>query len=270
MYEELYAPLPDAGAYLERIGLAGADPEPTAEWLDRITHAQLIHIPFDAMDCWGRGDTPSLAIEDLFEKIIRRRRGGYCFELNSLFCSFLRALGYKAYIVVVHLLHGFTPPPAHCAVVCVIDDERYFCDVGYGGPVPDGCVKYDGLVHHGYRVVRDGYYHCLEKINDDGEANRVMLYSDIAALPVDLIPLNYFVSGRPGSNFRNILNVNLRLEDGNTWIRGKVFNLHSSEENIERELKDLDDLRNVLERYFGIPGSEPPMRELDDQPGLQT
>ena len=69
MYEELYSPLPDADAYLERIGLAGERPSPTAEWLDRLVHAQLTHIPFDAMDCWGRGDTPSLATEDLFDKI---------------------------------------------------------------------------------------------------------------------------------------------------------------------------------------------------------
>ena len=71
MYEELYAPLPDAEAYLERIGLSGERPAPTPEWLDRIVHAQLTHIPFDAMDCWGRGDTPSLATEDLFDKIVR-------------------------------------------------------------------------------------------------------------------------------------------------------------------------------------------------------
>ena len=55
MYEELYAPLPDAAAYLKRIGFARETPEPSAEWLDRLVHAQLTHIPFDAMDVWGRG-----------------------------------------------------------------------------------------------------------------------------------------------------------------------------------------------------------------------
>ena len=266
MYEELYAPLPDINAYLERIGLEGSNPLPTVEWLDVLTHAQLTHVPFDAMDCWGLGETPSLATNDLFDKIIRRRRGGYCFELNSLFCAFLRALGYDAYIVVVHLLHGFTPPPAHCAIICVIDNEKYFCDVGYGGPVPDGCVKYDGSFYHGYRVVSDGDFQCLEKINDDGSIQKVMLYNDVAALPVDLIPLNYFVSQRPGSNFRNILNVNLRLENGNVWIKGKRFYLHTSTEIVDREIKDVDDLNNLLEHFFGIPRSEASIRSLDGQP----
>ena len=268
MYEELYAPLPDAEAYLERIGLAGERPLPTAEWLDRLVHAQLTHIPFDAMDCWGRGETPSLATADLFDKIVIRRRGGYCFELNSLWCAFLRALGYDAYIVVVHLLRDFVPPPAHCAVICNIDGEKYFTDVGYGGPVPDGCVRYDGETHHGYRVAEEGDFCCLERIGADGNAQRAMLYSDSPALPVDLIPLNYYVS-RPGSNFINILNVNFRRDDGNLWIKGKVFSLHASSETFDRELRDTEDLKDVLERYFGIPGHNVTLRSLDDQPGMQ-
>ena len=270
MYEELYSPLPDADAYLERIGLAGESPEPTAEWLDRLIHAQLTHIPFDAMDCWGKGVTPSLAIDDLFDKIVRRHRGGYCFELNSLFCSFLRALGYEAYVVIIHLLRDFTPPPAHCAVICVIGGEKYFCDVGYGGPVPDGCVRYDGKVHHGYRVIPEGDFFCLELVNDDGSSRRVMLYSDNAVLPVDLIPLNFYVSGRPDSGFCRVLNVNFRLEDGSVWISGRKFFLHTSSERIEREIEDLDDLRGILEGYFGIPWQEVTARPLDDQPGFST
>ena len=268
MYEELYAPLPDVNAYLSRIGLAGETPEPTAVWLDKLVHAQLVHIPFDAMDCWGRGDTPSLATQDLFEKIILRRRGGYCFELNSLLCAFLKALGYDAYVVIVRLLGGrdFIPPPAHCAVVCRIDGQKYFCDVGYGGPVPDGCVAYDGAVHHGYRGVRSGDFHCLELVKEDGTAEQVMLYHDVAALPVDLIPLNYHVSQRPGSFFQALLNVNLRLPDGGVWLRGRQFSLHSSTERFDREIRDLDDLKQILPRYFGIPGDDPPMRALDDQP----
>ena len=263
MYEELYAPLPDCAAYLERIGLGGAKTEPTAAWLDRLVHAQLISIPFDAMDVWGRGDCPSLATEDLFNKIIVRRRGGYCFELNSLFCALLKALGYDAYLVAVNLVGGrdFIPPPAHCAVICRIGGEKYFSDVGYGGPVPDGTVKFGGGVAHGYRVVEDGDYHVLELAGDAG-FERVMLFHDIPALPVDLEPLNFHVSQRPGSYFAAFLNLNLRLPDGSVSIFGRKFRLHTATERIEREVRDLDDLRALLPKYFGIPADEPPMREL--------
>ena len=135
MYEELYAPLPDAAAYLNRIGLAKETPEPTAQWLDRLVHAQLTHIPFDAMDVWGRGDTPSLAIDDLFDKIILRRRGGYCFEMNGFFCAILQEMGFPAYGVLTRLSRdgktfgGYL----HRMNLTEADGVRYICDVGYGG-----------------------------------------------------------------------------------------------------------------------------------------
>ena len=266
MYEELYAPLPDSAAYLERIGLAGARPEPTAEWLDRLVHAQLLTVPFDAMDVWGRGDCPSLATEDLFNKIVVRRRGGYCFELNSLFCALLKSLGFDAYVVIVNLIGGrdFVPPPAHCAVICRIAGEKYFSDVGYGGPVPDGTVKFGGEIAHGYRVVEDGYYHALELV-DGAEPGRIMLFHDIPALPVDLDPLNFHVSQRPGSFFQMFLNLNLRLPDGSVSIFGRAFHLHTAAERIERDVRDLDDLRELLPKYFGIPADDPPLRELPDK-----
>lgn len=264
MYEELYAPLPDLNAYLERIGLAGEKPEPTAEWLDRLVHEQLVHIPFDDMDVWGRADCPSLAIEDLFNKIIVRRRGGYCFELNSLFHSFLEAIGFETYVVAVNLMAGrpFISPPAHCAVICIIDGEKYFCDVGYGGPVPDGCVKYGGEVYHGYRIVQDGFHTVLEQVTED-KVTRVMLYHEYPSLPVDLQPLNYHVSQRPGSMFQARLTVNLRLPDGSASISGNEFHYHTAKETIDRQLTSLDELKEILPKYFGIPAEDPPYRELD-------
>ena len=264
MYEELYAPLPDSAAYLERIGLADAQPEPTLAWLEQLVRAQLTHIPFDAMDVWGRGDCPSLAIEDLFDKIVRRHRGGYCYELNSLFCSFLKALGYDAYLVSVILVVGrdHIPPPAHCAIVCRIDGKKYFCDVGFGGPVPNGAVPFDGTVAHGYRVLEDGAFHVLEQV-EGKEPGRIMLFHDVPVLPVELIPLNFHVSQREGSHFQQFLNVNLRYADGAASIFGRQFHFHAGDQRVERELTDLDDLKRVLETYFGIPGDDPPLRSLD-------
>ncbi len=264
MYEELYAPLPDKEAYLARIGLAGEAVAPTVEWLDRLVHAQLTHVPFDDMDVWGRGDCPSLAIEDIYSKIVVRRRGGYCFELNSLFCSLLKSVGFDAYLVVVSLLFGkgFVPPPAHCGIVCTIDGEKYFCDVGFGGPVPDGAVRYGGSIDHGYRIGTDGAFTYLEWVETDNPG-RVMLFHDVPALPVELIPLNFHVSQRPGSLFRSTLNLNLRLDDGSVSVTNRSFKLRTRQERTEREIADLDELRGILPKYFGIPADDPPCREFD-------
>jgi N-hydroxyarylamine O-acetyltransferase len=266
MFEELYAPLPDPAAYLARIGLAGAQTAPTAAWLDRLVHAQLTHIPFDDLDVWARGDCPSLGIVDLFEKIVVRRRGGYCFELNSLFCAFLRALGYDACPVIVCIVQDrdCIPPPAHCAVLCTLAGARYFCDVGYGGRVPDGAVKLDCGVHHGYRVGREGDFFLLERATDAG-AERIMLFRDTPALPVELLPLNYHVSQRPDSVFRRVPMLNLRLPDGSVTVQGDAFRCHTAAQRIERTIADADELRALLPRYFGIPADAPPLRAIEHE-----
>lgn len=264
MFEELYAPLPDTGAYLERIGLAGEKPRADRQWLLRLVSAQLRHIPFDDMDVWARGVCPSLAVADMFEKIIVRRRGGYCYELNSLFCAFLKALGYRAYTVAVHIVkdRDYLPVPSHCAVVCDIGGEHFFCDVGFGGPVPDGAVPFDGETHYGYRVVKSGIYHVLESRSDVGETQAIMLFKDIPAEPVELIPLNYYTSQRPDSDFRSTLSLNLRLTGGSVTVKGADFRFNDGSERIERRLRDTQDLREILRRYFGMNPDEIVLRDI--------
>ena len=106
--------------------------------LNRLLFAQLTHIPFDSLDVWGAGCCPSLQLQDIYEKIVEKGRGGYCFELNTFFRSLLNALGFDAYQAVAYILNpdGTLQPPAHNVVLCDLDGKRYFMDAGYGGPVP--------------------------------------------------------------------------------------------------------------------------------------
>ena len=94
MSEELYAPIPDLDAYLARIGIAEAK-EPTLDFLDEVIMAHQCSVPFDDLDTCALDIVPSLGIPDLFEKIVVRKRGGYCFELNALFGALLKALGFQ-------------------------------------------------------------------------------------------------------------------------------------------------------------------------------
>ncbi len=264
MFEELYAPLPDPEKYLERIGLAGAKVEPTAEWLDRLVVAQLYHIPFDDLDVFAKGEWPSLAVEDLFNKIIINKRGGYCYELNSLFKAFLLSLGYDAYTVIVHLMGGRDQVgvPSHCAVVVRIDGRKYFLDVGFGGRVPNGAVAFDGEIHHGYRVGLQDMYTRVDLV-EGAESTRVMLFKDMSALPVELMPLNYHTSQNPTSMFRHRPMLQLRYPDGSVALTGRDFKYHRGEERIEKQFEGGEkELKDLALEYFGIPDA--PVRELED------
>jgi N-hydroxyarylamine O-acetyltransferase len=79
--------------YLDRINYDGPL-SPTAETLRLLQVAHLQAVPFENLSIHAN---EPIVLEDqaLFEKIVRRRRGGFCYELNGLFAALLRELGFK-------------------------------------------------------------------------------------------------------------------------------------------------------------------------------
>ena len=83
----------DVDALLTRIGYNGSR-EPTLESLEGLHRAFLLAVPFENLDI-HIGRTISLDPDAIFEKIVTRRRGGFCYECNGLFAELLSALGYS-------------------------------------------------------------------------------------------------------------------------------------------------------------------------------
>ena len=128
----------DVDAYLNRIGVsrpAAAD-QPALRELHR---AHQIAVPFENLSI-HLGEPISLAEEDLFEKIVRQRRGGFCYELNGAFALLLEALGYRVTRVAARVFGGesFGPPFDHLVLLVSTSDgfpdERgpWLVDVGFG------------------------------------------------------------------------------------------------------------------------------------------
>ncbi|MGE0665504.1 MAG: arylamine N-acetyltransferase [Sphingomonadales bacterium] len=121
----------DTDAYLRRIGLAAA-PESTVEGLHALQRAQVLAIPFENFDILlGRGI--SLEPEAVFDKLVRRRRGGYCFEVNGLLLAALHAFGFEARALLgrVHLM-GQTTGRSHQVSLVTIGGEDWIADAGFG------------------------------------------------------------------------------------------------------------------------------------------
>ena len=263
MYEELFAPIPDLDAYLARIGMKREDVTHDETGLTALVRAHVGHIPFDDMDVWGPGICPSLSVEDLYNKVIVRKRGGYCFELNSLFRAFLRDLGFEVYCVMIHSVRGrdYVAPALHCAVIVTIDGMKYFTDVGYGGPAPYGAVAFDGLVHHGFFLREEQGYMLLCDVQS-GETVPAMLFRDAAAQPVDFITPNFYVSQDRPSIFRNRLMLNLRNDEGIFITNDNEFKIARPDGSHElRTLETMDELKQVLTTYYGIDPAEATLRE---------
>ena len=123
-----------AAAYLDRIG---ADPVDAldADALRRLHRAHLLAVPFENLSI-HLSEPISLTEPDLADKIIRRRRGGFCYELNGLFALLLESLGATVARVGarVHGDHGFGPPFDHLALIVSPPDGSgpWLADVGFG------------------------------------------------------------------------------------------------------------------------------------------
>jgi N-hydroxyarylamine O-acetyltransferase len=120
-------------AYLDRIGYSGPT-QPTLQTLQRIHLAHLLTVPFENLDI-HRGRPIRLERDPLFQKIVRERRGGFCFELNSLLAALLQGLGFSVQLLsgqVSRVDGSFGPEFDHLAVQVNLKDDAWLADVGYG------------------------------------------------------------------------------------------------------------------------------------------
>lgn len=123
----------DVAAYLDRLG-ARRPPAPTLDALAELTLAHLYAVPFENLDIAAHRPL-SLVPDALYDKIVVRRRGGFCYELNGLFAVLLRALGFDVTLLAGQVFDPSTgvPGPERAHLVLLVElDGPWLVDVGWG------------------------------------------------------------------------------------------------------------------------------------------
>ncbi|MER5642420.1 arylamine N-acetyltransferase [Kitasatospora sp. NPDC002227] len=120
-----------AAQYLARIG-AERPARPDLAGLRRLHEAHLLAVPFECLSI-ELGEPVSLAEEQLLAKIVDRRRGGFCYEVNGAFAALLTALGYQVELLSARVFFDekLGPPFDHLALRVRLD-EPWLVDVGFG------------------------------------------------------------------------------------------------------------------------------------------
>ena len=254
--------------YCERIGFDAAlhCDFPT---LQRLHHLHPVAIPFENLDSWlGRPvtlDTPAV-----FAKLVTSKRGGYCFEQNSLFREVLEALGFNvrglAARVLWNLPAGSMPPRTHMLLLVTLDERRFIADVGFGGLTLTAPLELDSdavqtTPHEAFRITHsEGDY--VMHANVAGAWQTLYSFNLEAQMPSDYAMFNWHVSNHPQSRFV------LRLIAGRpaAGMRHALFDGRYTRHYVGNQSEHVSlaapaDLRRVMVQEFGIDLSALPELE---------
>ncbi|WP_127581884.1 arylamine N-acetyltransferase family protein [Paenibacillus koleovorans] len=249
---------PEVQAYLDRIDFDGPI-DTSVACLAGLQNAHLHAVPYENLDILNRVPL-SLAIPDLYSKIVERRRGGFCFELNSLFGWLLRELGFE----VTDLFARFwrdepNPPPKrrHQVFRVDIDGIAYLCDVGVGGIVPrepvrlvEGEEQRQG--NETYRMDVDPYFGWVLMELKKGDWVRIYSFTEEPQLSKDFYTASFWCEYAPDSIFRTNTMVAIRTKEGRNTIAGREFRIFTSEGVKAFTPETEEDYRVALRTYFGI------------------
>ena len=191
-----------AGQYLERIGVAPSERPPNESALRDLQLAHLLTVPFENLDVFHRrGVTTDLAWS--LPKIVERRRGGWCFELNGAFGWLLDELGYEVDYVSCQVFgdDGWGPALDHCALVVHLDGVRWFVDVGFGDccmvPVRMEEGEHDAVPRR-VRFALDDESFRLSELTLDGTWRDSLQGTFQPRQLVDFTPRSEFLQTEPG------------------------------------------------------------------------
>ena len=238
--------------------------------LEALQRAQSYAIPFENFDVLlGRGI--SLDPDHLVEKLVRSKRGGYCFELNGLFLRALRAQGYNARALLgrVHV-GGEITGRGHLFCLVEIDGTPYIADVGFGGVCPRAPIPFEfgrESEHDGstFRLQEHDFGYMVQ-LKDRGEWGDLYSFDLSQVLPNDIAYGNHFTSSHPSSFFTFARVASLANPNGRTALFNFRCTTESNAPEAAEEFPDSDEYLTLLEKRFGIV-LDANYRDLGSPPG---
>ena len=252
----------DVTAYLDRINYRGPI-DPNLDVLQHLVTAHTRTIPFENLDPLMGKPVDDLGPEALTDKLVHRRRGGFCFEHNGLLGYVLAELGFRvrrlaARVVWMRPPDSPPPPQTHTALAVTFPGApgQYLVDVGFGGQTPTSPI----LLQTGgvQRTTREPY-----RLEDHREG--LVLQAEVRGAwqplyefttqtrpQIDLQMGSWFASTHPSSHFVTSLTAALVTDDGRWNLSGRNLAMHREGGTEKVLLDDAAAVVDTLIERFGI------------------
>ena len=264
----------DLDAYFARIGYEG----PRAPTLGLLQALHRLHpraIPFENLDPL-LGRAPKLDLAGLQAKLVAGRRGGYCFEHNSLFAAVLRALGFRVTGLAARV-QWMAPPErvnarTHMLLRVDLLEGPYVADVGFGGLVQIAPVKLEPMLEQ--TEPNGGPTFRLVPLDDGGEMQlQVMLADGWAPMhrfasqpqePIDYELANWFTATHPASPFTANLMAAFMTDEARLGLLNNQLTVRRFDGGVEKRTLTAAELDALLHDELGLarPGDEAALAAL--------
>jgi N-hydroxyarylamine O-acetyltransferase len=242
-------------SYLDRIGFVGT-PRVDLETLRALHTAHLEAIPYDALDV-QLGRPVSLALPRIYEKLVDRRRGGWCYEMCGLFGWALQEIGFDVTRVaggVGRAMFGDFAIGNHLVLRVDLDGRSYLADTGFGEgilepvPIDEGEIRQRFLTFR-LEAMQDGWwrFHNHERGGPPSfdfrpEPAAEALFAEKCAW-LQTNPMSPFVQNAVCHRY---------FPDRLAILRGKVLRTVSADDVVEHVLGSADELVEVLLSVFAL------------------
>lgn len=253
----------DVSTYLQRINYTG-ERTATVGTLHTLHLAHLQSVPFENLDI-HLGNPITLQLSNLFAKIVERRRGGFCYELNGLFAWLLQELGFEVTLLSASDAQdegGYGPEFDHLTlrVTCPADpsqpDIPWLADVGWGDSFhlplrldKPREVQPEGL--RAYRLDQKGDYLMLWQRNYNGRWRQQYRFTLQHRQLADFAPMCRYHQTSPESHFTRGRICTQATANGRTSLDDDRLIITENGRRRERPV-DREEYRRILENQFGV------------------
>jgi len=245
----------DVSSYLARIGYTGPA-EPTAETLRTLHRLHMMSVPFENLDI-SLGRKIEIDEDAILKKVIERRRGGFCYELNGAFAALLRAMGFQVTLLSARVARadGSESPEFDHLTLRVDLEQPWLADVGFGEsflePLRLSADKEQLDPAGVFRLIREGDRWHVQKSESDGWKAQYS-FSLQPHLLEDYAGMCRYHQTSPESSFTQKRICSRATPNGRITLSEMKLIITNKGEREERALASQAEWMTTLEEQFGI------------------
>lgn len=246
----------DIDPYLNRLKLTHQ--KPSLKYLKQIHKAHLLNIPFENLDIHYQNKI-ILDIEKIYNKIITRKRGGFCYELNSMIFHLLSNIGFDCQLLSANVKGSkeWGPPFDHMVVLVKIDQINWLVDVGFGNLF----VEPKKLVTNEPQLDYNNYYrfekdpderYLLKKSKDNSLYNTIYRFDLSSHELIEFLPMCNYHQESDQSIFTQNKLITQLFANGRITLTDRKLKLELNGELKEIPIMNEDEFLSKLENHFDI------------------